>query len=115
MPNAAPPAYGGRRRALLGLVAGSMGCSVVARQHPCWDYASHRLQGQVPGSLVSRLARERGAERIVRGNRAPVGYYWRRIDAVEPDMRHMRQYVDGHELTACPVAVTDPKAAAASP
>lgn len=88
---------------------------MVARQHPCWDYTAHRLQGRVPDALVSRLAYERGAERAVRGNRAPMGFYWRRIDAVEPDIRRMRQYVDGHELTACPVAVADPKATSSSP
>lgn len=115
MPSTATRTRGAQGWGLLGLAAGAAGCSLVARQHPCWDYAAHRLQGQVPGPLVSRLARERGAERAVRGNRAPVGFYWRRIDAVEPDMRRMRQYVDGHELTACPVAVTDPKAAAVSP
>lgn len=93
------------RGALLALVAGAAGCGLVARQHPCWDYTAHQLQGHVPGPVVSLLAHDRGAERVVRGNRAPAGYYWRKIVQADPDLGHMRQYLDGHELTECPVAV----------
>lgn len=82
-------------------------CGMVARQHPCWDYVAEHLHGTVPSDLVSQMAWERGAEKKLRGKRAPVGYYWKRMGETL-DLQHRRQYMAGHELTPCPAVQAPP-------
>jgi hypothetical protein len=94
-------------RALLLLVP-LAGCSVIARQHPCWDYVAHHLKGDVPSDVARQMAWDRGATRVVRGTRAPMGYYWKRGTTDTHDLNHRRQYLQGHELTACPAASAPP-------
>ena len=90
------------------LLAPLWSCSVLARQHPCWDYIAHQLKGQVPSDLTRAMAWERGAERVIHGNRAPMGYYWKQGATQTLDLNHRRQFLGGHELTACPAASAPP-------
>ena len=107
------------QRGLLLLVAVPLwSCSLMARQHPCWSYVARHMNSQVPSKITRAMAWERGAERFMRGNKAPMGYYWKQRTEGTLDLTYRRQYIDGHELTACPAAsappVTTPDAAPAS-
>ena len=103
----------GRHGLLLLVLPPLFSCSLLARQHPCWNYVAQHLKGQVPGDLTRALAWERGAERVLRGNRAPSGYYWKRGTTPTLDLNHRRQLFQGHELTACPAASEPPVTARA--
>ena len=87
--------------ALVVAVAAS-GCSVIARQHPCWAFLQHRYQGHLPSDFVRKLARERGAVRQIGRERAPTGYYWRLARPLRLDLHDVRTINHGHELASCP-------------
>lgn len=98
-----------RRGLLLLVVAAPLwSCGLMARQHPCWNYVAQHMNGQVPSEITHTLAWERGAERIVRGNRAPMGFYWKQRTEGTLELTYRRQYIGGHELTACPAASAPP-------
>ena len=85
---------------LAALLAG--GCSLAARQHPCWAYAKHQFGGTVPPAVVRLLAHDKGARREVARHRAPTGYYWRQVRREGVDLREIHTVLADHELAACP-------------
>jgi hypothetical protein len=79
------------------------GCSLMARDHPCWPYLDHHYHGAIPKNVVHQLAHEHGARRQVGHYRAPTGFYWR-VRQGTLDVNELRTVVDNHELVACPGA-----------
>lgn len=92
------------RRALLfaGIVLAS-GCSLLARDHPCYPYLEHHYHGTIPKDVVGALAHEHGARREMGHYRAPTGFYWR-LRKGSLDLYNLRTVMRDHELVACPGA-----------
>ena len=89
-----------RRTAVVAFALVAAGCALAARDHPCWPFLAHQYRARLPPELVRRLARERGAHKVVRGRRAPVGFYWRPERAAGP-FDEVRTVWAGYELAQC--------------
>jgi hypothetical protein len=91
-----------RALVLLGLTLAG-GCSLMARDHPCYPYLEHHYHGAIPKDVVGKLAHERGARRQMGNYKAPTGFYWR-VRQGSLDLREMRMVLHDHELVSCPGA-----------
>ena len=91
------------RALLLAGLALAGGCSLMARDHPCYPYLAHHYHDGIPKDVVGTLAHEHGARRQVGRYKAPTGFYWR-VRQGSLDLRDMRMVLDDHELVACPGA-----------
>lgn len=82
------------------------GCTLLARDHACYPFVAHRLEGHIPKPVLQTLARERGTTRSVGRYRAPLGYYLRPRTNPPPLVRGKNDLAR-YELLPCP-RVTPP-------
>src|SRR5262245_37398311 len=78
------------------------GCSLRARNHPCWAYVANHYHGAIPRDVMRTLSHDPGATRQIGRMRAPTGWYWRRSTPATMDVNDIRTVASGHELTRCP-------------
>lgn len=85
---------------------GLSGCTLLARDHPCWPFLDDRFDGHVPYDVVKQLARERHAKKHIGGSVAPIGSYWRPARPInDPDHANGVVYHTEHpgwEIVPCP-------------